>query len=56
MSNNIDLKIISKDLEVGTRPHWDANTQSLYYVDIPTSNVYRYDAVLDLTYEAKVGK
>lgn len=56
MSKNIELRIISKPLDIGTRPHWDATTQSLYYVDLPISKVYRYDSVLDITYEAKVGK
>lgn len=56
MSKNIELKVISKSLEIGTRPHWDSTKQSLYYVDLPISKVYRYDSVLDITYEAKVGK
>lgn len=56
MANKIELKIISESLKVGTRPHWDAATKSLYYVDIPASTVYKYEPQSEKTTKAKVGK
>lgn len=43
MTTDVQIHPISAPLEVGTRPHWDATTQSLYFVDIPTSKVYKYE-------------
>lgn len=43
---------------LGEAPHWDIARQSLYYVDIfakePT--ILRYDAVLDQTFVAVIGR
>lgn len=33
---------IGENLELGEGPHWDIETQSLYFVDIPGNTVNRY--------------
>ncbi|XP_050325274.1 regucalcin-like [Bactrocera neohumeralis] len=39
---------------LGEGPHWDAETQNLYFVDIPKSTLLRYDYKEDKTYRATV--
>lgn len=43
---------------LGEGPHWDVETQSLYYVDIysNTSSVLRYDYAENKTYSSVIGK
>lgn len=43
---------------LGEGPHWDNETQSLYYVDIFGINesILRYDFVQNKTYSATIGK
>ncbi|KAJ8944501.1 hypothetical protein NQ318_011759 [Aromia moschata] len=53
--SKIEILSISKPLDVGTRIHWDEELQCLYYVDVPNSLVYKYDANTGETTEAKVG-
>ncbi|KAJ8960667.1 hypothetical protein NQ314_006059 [Rhamnusium bicolor] len=53
--SKLEILPISKPLDVGTRIHWDEETQSLYYVDVPNSSVYKYDANTGETTQAKVG-
>lgn len=50
-----NYKIIGDQLEVGTRPHWDASTDSLYYVDVPTSYAYKYQPSTGKIVKTKVG-
>uniref|UniRef100_A0A182SCH6 SGL domain-containing protein n=1 Tax=Anopheles maculatus TaxID=74869 RepID=A0A182SCH6_9DIPT len=42
--------------KLGEGPVWDIDTQSLYYVDINTPAVHRYDYAENRTYSAKLGK
>ncbi|XP_967668.2 uncharacterized protein LOC656019 [Tribolium castaneum] len=55
--NNTMVRItqIGDNLEVGTRIHWDEQTQNLYYVDVPTSTIYRYRPSTDEITQAQVG-
>ncbi|KAJ8918478.1 hypothetical protein NQ315_008175 [Exocentrus adspersus] len=53
--SKIEILPISQPLDVGTRIHWDEETQSLYYVDVPNSMVYKYDVNTGETTHAKVG-
>lgn len=39
---------------LGEGPHWDVKTQSLYYIDILDSAIFRYDHVGNKIYKAKV--
>lgn len=42
--------------QLGEGPHWDIETQNLYYVDIFLGSVLRYDYAANKTFVAKVGK
>lgn len=44
--------------EIGEGPHWDADTQSLYYVDIygTEASVLRYDYKEKKIYYATIGR
>jgi gluconolactonase len=46
---------IGDNLEVGTRAHWDSDTQNLYYVDVPQSTIYRYRPATGIVTKARVG-
>uniref|UniRef100_A0A182K3L9 Regucalcin n=1 Tax=Anopheles christyi TaxID=43041 RepID=A0A182K3L9_9DIPT len=41
-------------LQLGEAPHWDSETQSLYYVCILSSTLHRYDWQGNKTYSAKI--
>lgn len=56
MSNYEIIAINEDPLDVGTRIHWDEDTLSVYYVDVPNSTVYRYDTQSGRNFKAKVGK
>lgn len=56
MSSEVQIKPISESLEIGTRPHWDAATQSLYFVDLPPSKIYKYQPATKTLTSATVGK
>lgn len=43
-------------LELGEGPHWDIETQSLYFVDIYGGSIHRYDYNENKVYSCKVGK
>jgi sugar lactone lactonase YvrE len=47
---------IGDNLEVGTRAHWDSDTQNLYYVDVPQSTIYRYRPATGIVTKARVGE
>ncbi|CAH1118001.1 unnamed protein product [Phaedon cochleariae] len=55
MSIDIQITPISPPLDVGTRIHWDIATQSAIFVDIPNSDVYKYDENTGKVTKAKVG-
>jgi len=42
--------------ELGEAPHWDIATQSLYFLDINSGLLYRYDYKENKTYQAKIEK
>lgn len=44
--------------QIGEGPHWDAASQSLYYIDIygTGASLYRYDYAENKTYTAVIGK
>ncbi|XP_004520700.1 regucalcin-like [Ceratitis capitata] len=42
------------DVLIGEGPHWDVETQSLYFVDIDNAIILRYDYKENKTYSAKV--
>lgn len=55
--SNYDITPINEEpLDVGTRIHWDEDTHSLYYVDVPNSTVHRHDVDTKQNLKAKVGK
>lgn len=56
MASKIQINPISESLEIGTRPHWDSATQSLYFVDLPPSKVYKYHPATKTITSATVGK
>lgn len=56
MASEVQINPISESLEVGTRPHWDAATQSLYFVDVPTSKAYKYQPATKTLTSATVGE
>lgn len=41
---------------LGEGPHWDVESQSLYYNDIYGGSIHRYDYAENKTYNATVGK
>lgn len=43
--------------QIGEGPHWDSDSQSLYYNDIYSTDgsVHRYDYAENKTYSAKIG-
>lgn len=49
------VKLPSPRTKLGEGPVWDIDTQSLYYVDINTPAVLRYDYGENRTYSAKLG-
>lgn len=56
MASEVQINPISDSLEIGTRPHWDAATQSLYFVDLPPSKLYKYNPSNKSLTSATVGK
>lgn len=40
--------------EVGEAPHWDVKSQSLFYVDIPRSEILRFDKRKNRIFKAKI--
>lgn len=54
--SKIEILPISKPLDIGTRIHWDEETQCVYYVDVTNSAVYKYDVNTGETNQARVGK
>lgn len=40
---------------LGESPHWDAHSQNLYFVNIAGGDVFRYDAMENKTYGARIG-
>lgn len=42
MSQPIISAVADDRLTLGEGPHWDAEKQCLYYVDIPNANIYKY--------------
>ncbi|XP_018331278.1 regucalcin [Agrilus planipennis] len=56
MTSDVKIeKLPIEPLDVGTRPHWDAEKQCLYLVDIPNSTVYKYIPSQEKVVKAKVG-
>ncbi|KAG5883045.1 hypothetical protein JTB14_010434 [Gonioctena quinquepunctata] len=53
--SKFDITSISDPLDVGTRIHWDEEVQSVYFVDVPNSMVYKYNVTTNKTTKAKVG-
>ena len=43
------------NLELGEGPHWDANTQSLYFVDIFGKTIHKYVPSTGQHGKAKLG-
>lgn len=53
------VEVVPSPLSVlGEGPHWDVETQSLYYIDIygNKASINRYDYAENKTYGATVGK
>lgn len=42
-------------IEIGEGPHWDANTQSLYYVDVFGKAIHRYVSATKKHTKAVIG-
>lgn len=57
MSQGIRVEEITNEgqrCELGEGPHWDAQTKSLYYVDIVASSIFRYNTKNGEIYKAKI--
>ncbi|XP_067669761.1 regucalcin-like [Haliotis asinina] len=39
------IEVVAKNCNFGEGPHWEDTTQCLYYVDVYTNDVHRYNAV-----------
>lgn len=50
------VEIISAPMQLGEGPHWDHDSQQLYFVDIFGKSVHRYDPALKTTTTVKFGK
>lgn len=49
-------EIAAPKLDLGEGPHWDAKSQSLYFVDMFQAGIYRWDYHKNKTFGATVGK
>lgn len=57
MSHELEIQEITNEAQrckLGEGPHWDIKTQSLYYVDILSSAIFRYDSKSGTIYKAKI--
>lgn len=52
----LNIEPIGESLSLGEGPHWDAETQSLYFVDITGKTVHRYVPSTKQYTKAAVGK
>lgn len=50
------MKAVLGPIELPKAPHWDALKSSIYFVDIFTSEVHRFDPISKVHKTAKVGK
>lgn len=50
------VEVITERLELGEGPHWDAEKQCLYFVDILGQAIYKYVPSTGKTTKAVVGK
>jgi len=49
------LTPILKPLSLGEGPHWDADKQKLFYVDMSAGMIHCYDPETEEHYEATIG-
>ncbi|XP_022189559.2 LOW QUALITY PROTEIN: regucalcin [Nilaparvata lugens] len=56
MTTMYKVEKISKPLTLGEGPHWDVETQCLYYVDIKSGSIHCYNRELNKNYSAVVGE
>lgn len=59
MSATYKVEVLpSPTSQIGEGPHWDVDTQSLYYNDIygRDASVHRFDYAENKTYSATIGK
>lgn len=57
MSHELEIQEITnvtQRCKLGEGPHWDIKNQSLYYVDILASAIFRYDSSSETIYKAKI--
>lgn len=57
MSNtNIVVERIGESVELGEGPHWDVDTQSLYFVSILDKSIHRYVPATNKYTKAVIGE
>lgn len=54
IKENIKLIPLTRPLKLGEGPHWDADKQLLFFVDMHNSQVHSYDPVTEEHFYAKV--
>lgn len=52
----VKVEIITECLQLGEGPHWDATTQSLYFVDIFGKSIHKYVPSTKVHKKAVIGK
>lgn len=50
------IEPIGKPVSLGEGPFWDADSQSLYFVDIVGGTIHKYNNQTKKQFSAKVGK
>lgn len=50
------VEVISERLTLGEGPHWDVETQSLYYIDIFGQTLYKHTPSTSTTTKVKIGR
>lgn len=50
------VELVVESVELGEGPHWDVETQSLYFVDIFGNSIHRYEPSTKTHKKAVIGE
>lgn len=50
------IEVVTERVKLGEGPHWDVETQSLYYVDIFGQAIHKYTPATNKHTKAVIGK
>lgn len=50
------LEVVTERAILGEGPHWDIDTQSLYYIDIFGQYIHKYTPSTNTNIKVKIGK